>query len=149
MSLANITQSVIPSSEEQSLARASSETILKFGNSLPEVSLVGDGLDCPIPSSAAQQVAKMLVLMADGQPVEVVPGLPELTVHQAAMFLGEPEGYVKELLRDNLLEHRQDGDQLLIKRDSLLEFEQEQKISRAAMDEVVRLSVEMGLYDEE
>ena len=148
MSLANIHLAAIPTFEDQSLARVSSDTIARFGDSLPKVSLVGDGIDCPIPPGAAEQLAKILVLMADGQPTEVVPGLPELTVRQAAKFLGFTEGHINELLQDNQLEHRQDGSQVLISRDSLFQFEQEYKVSRAAMAEVVRLSEEMGLYDD-
>lgn len=148
MSLANIPIAGFPTVEDQSLARASSETITKFGNLLPPVRLVGDGINCLIPPGAVQQVAKMLFLMADGQPVEVVPALTELTVHQVANFLGFTKGHINELLQDNILEYRWDGDQRLILRESLLQFEQEYRAGRAAMAEVTSLSQKMGLYND-
>lgn len=148
MSLANLPIAPSLTSEEQSLARVSSETIAKFGNSLPQFSLVSDGIDCPLPTGATQQVFKILALMADGQPVEIVPGLAELTVHQAATFLDETEGYVNELLDDSDLTFRQEGDQRLIQRESLLEFAQEKRRSGDLLAKITQDAQEMGLYED-
>ncbi len=148
MSLAKVSVFDSSSPEDQSLAQSLTEAFERFGKPLPPVSLVGEGLDCPLPPTAAAQLVGMLQMMAEGVPVEVVPAVSELTVHQAAKYLGDPEGYVNELLQDNQLEHRHDGDQIWIKRDSLVAFEQQSKKSRAALDELVRLSEEMGLYDD-
>lgn len=148
MPLADSPITEFPSSEDQSLARKSSKTIAEFGGSFPQISLVGDGIDCPVPPGAVQQFAKILSLMAAGQPVEVVPGLPELTVQQAARFLDFTEGHINELLDDNVLEHRQDGDLRFIKRDSLLQFEQEHRRSSVILARLTQEAQEMGLYDD-
>lgn len=79
--------------------------------------------------------------------LETAQIVSELTVEQAAEILGFTEGHVNEILDDNGLKYRQQGDQRLIQRKSLLEFEREYKAGRAAMAELVRLSEEMGLYD--
>jgi hypothetical protein len=44
--------------------------------------------------------------------------------------------------------YRQENGERLVQMDSLLEFEQEQERGHAALDEMVRLDQEMGLYDD-
>ena len=80
--------------------------------------------------------------------MDVVPTVSELTVPQAAKFLGLREGHVLEMLHSNIIESRQVGDQTMVQRDSLVKFEQQFKKGRAAVAEMTRLAQEMGLYDD-
>jgi len=136
------------SSDDQLLAQSSAATLERYGAPLPCVCLVGDGLDCPIPSVVANHLVKTLQMTAEGVPVDVVPTVSELTVPQAAKFLGLREGHVLEMLHSNIIESRQVGDQTMVQRDSLVKFEQQFKKGRAAVAEMTRLAQEMGLYDD-
>jgi len=82
------------------------------------------------------------------------PALPtselpsELTVTQAARMIGEPEGYINELLNAGLVEFRQRSGERLILRGSLLAHEAEYQRGLEGLAEITRLSQEMGLYDD-
>jgi len=75
------------------------------------------------------------------------PVVSELTVAQAAKMIGEPEGYVDELLNAGLVAFRQENGERLILRDSFLEFEAEDRELGETLAEMTRWSQEMGLYD--
>jgi len=142
MSVAN----PIPS-DIQLLAQSSTEAIERHGVPLPRVSLVGDGLDCPLPPAVTEHIVRMLHLMADGQEVEVVPAQSELTIRQAAKFLSMSETRVIRLLDDNIIRYRQEGDERLVDRESMLEYDQKKKRGISILAEIARESQEMGLYD--
>lgn len=78
---------------------------------------------------------------------DLFPVLSELTVAQAAKIIGEPEGYIDELLKAGLVAFRQENGERLIQRDSFLEFEAEDREMGEALTEITRWSQEMGLYD--
>ena len=80
--------------------------------------------------------------------VDLFPAQTELTVAQAAAQLDVPEGYVDELLEDDLIEHRWAGSQRLIDHAGLLKYQQDRERGRVFLDEMVRLNQEMGLYDD-
>ena len=85
--------------------------------------------------------------MADGQEVEVVPAQSELTIRQAAKFLSMSETRVIRLLDDNIIRYRQEGDERLVDRESMLEYDQKKKRGISILAEIARESQEMGLYD--
>ena len=87
-------------------------------------------------------------LASDGQDINLFPTMTECTVAQAAQFLRVSEGCVDELLKDDIVAFRTENGELLIQWDSLSAFEQRRASKRAAVDDVVRLSEEMGLYDD-
>jgi hypothetical protein len=83
-----------------------------------------------------------------GQDVAIFPTVSECTVAQAAKFLGWSEGYVDEVLDDNLIKHRLKDGNRLIDWNSLQEYRQERERGLAALAEIVRWDQEMGLYDD-
>ena len=83
----------------------------------------------------------------DEPSVILFPAQPECTVAQAADILGMSEGCVNELLDDDVIEYRQNGDKRMIQRDSLLEFSEDYREGREVMTEITRMAQEMGLYD--
>ena len=106
--------------------------------------LDSDGL----PPYAAQKIVSVLDSLADGQDVSIIPAQAEVSVAQAARFLGLPESSVHRLIRHMLVEYRQEGDQYWIDRDSLLKHDAECRRMHEGVDKIVRLSEEMGLYDD-
>ncbi len=147
MSLAPIPTVAIPTSEDQSLARESAETIARFGSPLPKVSLVGEGIDCPIPSGAAEQLAKMLVLMAGGRPVKVVPDQAEITVPEAALILDMSAGRLTRLLDENLIENRMENEHRLVILESVMAYDQKRRYRHALLAKMTQDAQDMGLYD--
>ena len=101
-----------------------------------------------LPPYAAQKIVSVLDSLAEGQDVRVPPPQAEVSVAQAAKFLDMSEDCVEELLGLGRIEYRQDGDQSMIDRDSLLAFGQRRARRHASLDKIVRMSEEMGLYDE-
>jgi len=87
-------------------------------------------------------------LTTDGQNLDLFPVLSEWTVAQAAVFLDMSEDCLNQLLDFGVLEYKDDNGCRLIRRDDLFEHERERKRRRAALDELVRLDQEMGLYDD-
>ena len=76
------------------------------------------------------------------------PTVSECTVAQAAQFLGGTEGLVNELLDAGLIASRLEDGEHLIQWDSLANYRQERKRRHAALDEMVSMNQEMGLYDD-
>jgi len=85
--------------------------------------------------------------VADRHDLDMFPVLSECTVAQAAQFLGNSEGYVEELLKDKTISFRTENGERFVQWDSLSAFERRRTWMRAGVDEIVRLSEEMGLYD--
>ena len=83
-----------------------------------------------------------------GQDVAIFSTISECTVAQAAAFLDVSEGYIDEVLDDNLIKHRLEDGKPLIDCDDLLKYKQERERGRAVLDEMVRWNQEMGLYDD-
>ena len=141
MSIADFTKSFYLSDNEQALARSTLESIVGSGKivRLPDGSL---------PDNANNFVG-MLSALADGQPIVAIPCHTELTLSQAAEFLCVSEDYMTDLLDSGQIESRFVEDCHMVAVDSLLDYDKEAtKQQKEAYREVVRLSEEMGLYDE-
>jgi len=104
-----------------------------------------------IPRNVAMTLAvptSHAFLTTDGQNVDLFPMLTELTVSQAAQVLGVSDGYVEELLADDLLEHRREGGKHLIDHNKLLAYKQYREHRCAECEELMSMFQEMGLsYD--
>ena len=95
-----------------------------------------------IPPSAASFPS------TDQPALGLFPRVSECTVAQAARFLDGSEGLVNELLDDGVITFRLENGERLVQWNSLLEFEQKEDRQYAGLEEIVRLSEEMGLYDD-
>lgn len=82
------------------------------------------------------------------QDISLFPMMPECTVAQAARLLDMSEACVNGLLDLGAIKYTEDGEHRLIKRDDLIEYGQNYKRKNAAVDRIVRMSQEMGLYDD-
>ena len=84
----------------------------------------------------------------DGRETDSFPMVSELTVAQAARFLDVSEGYVHEMLNAGRVLFRQENGERLIDWDNLQHYWKDREHRRAALEEMVRLDQEMGLYDD-
>jgi len=88
------------------------------------------------------------ISMTGGQNIGIFPVPSELTVAQAARILDMSEACVEDYLDDGIIKSRWENDMRLIQPDSFWEFDQKQKRMEEGLNEIVRLSQEMGLYDD-
>ena len=87
-------------------------------------------------------------LATDDQSIDLFPLPTGLTVAQAATVLGVSNGYVEELLDDDLIEHKREDGGCLIDRDKLLKYKRYRERRRAECEELMSMFQEMGLsYD--
>jgi len=132
--------------EEQAMTRSTVAAITRSGH----FHLESNGSVYALPPYAAQKVVGLLDLLGEGQEVCIIPGrAAEVSVAQAAKFLDMSEACVHEVLELGVLEYRQDGDQYWIDQDSLLAYEQRVAFKLKGLKEIIRMSEEMGLYDDE
>ena len=94
-------------------------------------------------------IAPSSPFLATGDSAAFVHAPAEYTVAQAAEFLDVSEDCVVELLNFGVLEYRQDGGHRLINRDELFGYAQRRERNYKALEEIVRFSEEMGLYDDD
>ena len=88
------------------------------------------------------------LLVPSGLDIGLFPMPSDLTVMQAATLLGVSEGFVDELLDDRIVSFRLENGKRLVYRNSLLDFKQRWERKNAALDEMVRIDQEMGLYND-
>ena len=86
--------------------------------------------------------------MPVGQDVDLFPMPSELTVAQAARILDMSEACLDEYLDDRIIEFRRENDKRLVQWDSLMKFYQKRKWMEEGLNEIARMSQEMGLYDD-
>lgn len=155
--LAGAAQPVTLPEQEITLARASSETLSQFvnGGEAP-LSLrltnaaTGTAIEADVPAVAIRLLADVLARLSEGQAVTLLPLHAELSTQQAADLLGVSRPYFVKILEQGKLPFRKVGEQRRVRYAHLLRYlEQEQKESRQAMNELVALSEEMGLYEME
>jgi len=102
-----------------------------------------------VPTAALNLLVKILDQFASGNAVEVVPIHAELTTQEAADLLNVSRPYLIKLLEEGKLPFHRTGAHRRIRFDDLIAFREEQdRKSEEAMTELVRLSEEMGLYDD-
>jgi excisionase family DNA binding protein len=100
-----------------------------------------------VPRSAVEVLARVLVHMAAGQAVSVVPAHAELTTQQAADLLNVSRPYLISLLDAGEIKYRKVGKHRRVRADSLLEYQRKDDHGRRqAADELTELTREMGLY---
>jgi hypothetical protein len=106
-----------------------------------------DGGSVPMPHTLTQLLHDITEVLAAGDAVDVVAVPRELTVGQAAAFLDESEEDVQALIGEGRLATTGDADPVRIRLADLVAFaDQEDAERRDALEELVRLNQELGLY---
>ena len=88
-------------------------------------------------------------LTTERRDVRIPPTQSEVSVAQAAKYLDLPESSVLGMIDRESFKARHDGGQYWVDWNSLLEYEALCQWRHEGLDEIARLSQEMGLYDME
>lgn len=139
----------LPNSEEVDLARASAALLTKLLQDLPDdhrANIRMGGKDLIVPRSAVELLRDILAGMSAGKSISIVPMAKELTTQQAADFLNVSRPYLIGLLEQGELNHTLVGTHRRIRFDDLLAYKEKMvNKSKAAMDELMKLSQELGI----
>lgn len=139
----------LPSSEEVDLARASAAALTKLLQDLPDkhrAKIKMGNEDLIVPRQAVELLRDILAGMSAGKVVNIVPMATELTTQQAADFLNVSRPYLIGLLAQGDISHTLVGTHRRIRFDDLLAYREKMvNKSKAAMDELMQLSQEMGI----
>lgn len=138
------THSFFLSEEDKSLAQTAVRAVERSSSALR---LESEGEIYSMPRDAAKQIVRMLNMMAEGEPVKVVPDLNEITVEQAACILDISVDRMNRLLNENLIPSRKEGDIRRIVLESVLEYDRKKKYRHALLEQLTQEAQDMGLYD--
>lgn len=90
-----------------------------------------------LPASAVQLLMDILVNISQGNAVQIVPVLAELTTQQAADILLVSRPHLVKLLDEGKIEHRKVGSHRRIRYNDLLKFKaQEERARKSILDEL-------------
>ena len=119
----------------------------------PKIVLVEEGSDSgaapvlELPPQALRAIADLLGLMAQQQPILLIPQTHEVTTQEAAGILNVSRPYVIKQIEDGVLKCRKVGRHRRIEFQELLQFKRQvQQRSEDALQHLTDLSQEMGLY---
>lgn len=101
-----------------------------------------------VPAAAIAVLRDILKFMSQGHGLTLFPRLAEVTTVEAAEILNVSRPYVIKLLEEGAMPYRKVGRHRRIHLRDLLAYKQESdRRSDEAMNELVALSQELGLYD--
>ncbi len=101
-----------------------------------------------LPPGAVSQLKDILEAMAAGRGITLIPQQAELTTGEAAAILNVSRPYLIKLLEAGEIPYHKVGKHRRILMEDLILFkDKSQRQSRAAMQELVALSEDLGLYD--
>ncbi len=144
--------SVSPSKQECLIARASAAVLkdVDAAESLVRI-VIGEAENTrsiEIPFSAFRILKEVLREMAMGNAVTVAPREADLTTQQAADLLGVSRPYLVALLENGKMAFRKVGRHRRVALAELLHYQQTSALQQErALEEMVRLTEDLGLYD--
>ena len=141
-----------PSKQEAEAARTATAQIVPFVRKPHTFSLFVTSESreeqIVLPSIAIPLIQRILEELAAGHGVTIIPQHAELSTLEAADILNVSRPYLIKLLESGEIPFRKVGRHRRILIEDLLTYrEASEKRSRAAMEELVALSEELGLYD--
>jgi excisionase family DNA binding protein len=112
--------------------------------------LVGaQGQEIVLPESVVALLQQVVHQLARQKVVMIIPLNRELTTQEAAELLGVSRPYLIRLLDQDAIPYTRTGTHRRIRFDDLMRYKAERDAVREqALDELVRLNQEMGLYDD-
>ena len=91
--------------------------------------------------------ARVLAFLANGQSVQVIPDIAELTTQQAAGFLNVSRPYLIKLLEAGEIPVRMVGTHRRVRFEDLRQYKLRDDLTRrGAADDLAQLSQELGLH---
>lgn len=161
LAFAERAQGVLPTASDSELARESSQQLAHLlGGLRPrngkaartgapvkiELRLDGEQEVVALPSSALELLNEILVQMAEGNAISILPQKCELTTMQAAEILNVSRPYLIGLLDKHQLPYRMVGSHRRIRLDDVMNFKQDIDEKRLnALRELSELSEELGM----
>lgn len=122
------------------LARASAEELTRVLRNMPAAERAHvrlDHSDLVLPRDALALLRDVLVEMAQGNAVTIVPTHAELTTQEAANLLNVSRPYLVTLLENGTIAFRKTGTHRRIRFHDLMSYREEQeRLSNAALDEL-------------
>jgi len=147
------TEPVAPSEADAKLAQESARRLapqLANANGAVQLRIVdrdGDSEAITIPAAAFRLLVTILAQMASGNAVRLIPHHAELTTQEAAELLNVSRPYLVRLLDEERIPYRKVGTHRRILFKDLMAYKAEHRRARgAALDDLARLSQELGLY---
>lgn len=142
-----------PTKEDAGLAGDSRRRLERYteGHEVSSVKLIiddGSGEAILLPTSVFRLIVDVLRHMERGDALSLVPVHAELTTQQAADLLGVSRPYLIKLLDHDEIPFRRVGRHRRIRFADLMAYKSHTDHRRdEALDELVHLSSELGLYD--
>jgi hypothetical protein len=137
--------SITATEDDQALFRQYRSRILDDPTARVRV-ILGTGEEVDLPASALQALKQIVAGLAEGVPLTIVPYDRDLTAEEAAIVLGVSPEYVSQLRERGRIPFQQGAAGETMRLSDVLRHAAE---TRAALRELIQLSEEYGLYDEE
>ena len=142
----------VAASDEEQSALSQLETVIEAAagsEEVPGARIVGaSGEAVEIPASVLQILRQSVYYLAHDQAVTVVPVGKDLTTQEAADILNVSRPYLIKLLEEGAIPFTMTGSHRRVPLADLLAYKQQRDAVRGeALDELTRLSQEMGVYD--
>jgi excisionase family DNA binding protein len=107
------------------------------------------GQEVPLPPLVQQLLADAVQTLSDGEALSLVPLHQSLTIEDAAALLQAPPQHVVRLIDRGLVPASGEGDERRILYADLLAYQRARRgREEAGLREIVRISEDLGLYDE-
>jgi excisionase family DNA binding protein len=139
----------LPDSEASALARASAEELSRLLGQIPQAERAQvklDGNDLILPRQALALLRDLLVEMAQGNAVTIVPTHAELTTQEAANLLNVSRPHLVKLLEGGDIPFTKAGTHRRIRYQDLMTYrEQRMQESRNALDELTEQAQELDM----
>lgn len=136
-----IQSQVLPDSESTALARASAEELSRLLGQMPKSERARvqlDGIDLILPRQALALLRDLLVEMAQGNAVTIVPTHAELTTQEAANILNVSRPHLIQLLEDGVMPFSRTGTHRRIRYQDLMVYRDQRNMdSESTLDELV------------
>jgi excisionase family DNA binding protein len=140
-----LTKPIHPTEREATLAGEGLELLKNTSEDM--IIMLGNEKTLILPTSVVGLLQSILEEMSRGNAVSVVSLEAKLTTQQAADLLNVSRPFVIKLVDDGVLLHRMIGSHRRVLLKDVLEYrEKMQHTSEEAMQELARLSQEMGTY---
>lgn len=147
------TEAVAPTEAEAELARETARLLapqLAKANGTVQLQFVdreGGSEAVTIPATAVRLLVTILAQMASGNAVRLIPHHAELTTQEAAELLNVSRPYLVRLLDEGRMPFRKVGTHRRVLFEDLMAYKAEHRRARGtALDDLTRLSQELGLY---
>jgi len=142
-------RSRVPTDNDSNLARISSRILsshLSPGNALKLTLEDGKEEVIEIPAEAAKMLLDILIQMAEGNSITLLPMFAELTTQQAADILNVSRPYLVKLLDSGEIAFRKTGTHRRVYLKDILEYKESIDAKRLAdLDELASLSQELDM----